>query len=110
MPPLSPFQRSCIAFAISQSPVLSTQAATITVNSVDDTIAKDGQCTLREAILNANNDDDGGGNNCDSGTIGSDTIEFNLDSTSEIIKLSSTLPTISTPISINGPGQNVLTL
>ena len=31
-------------------------AATITVNSLDDTVANDGQCTLREAIIAANTD------------------------------------------------------
>jgi CSLREA domain-containing protein len=32
------------------------RAATITVNSTDDSLASDGNCTLREAILAANND------------------------------------------------------
>jgi CSLREA domain-containing protein len=36
------------------------QAATITVNSLADTTADDGQCTLREAITAANTDNASG--------------------------------------------------
>ena len=34
----------------------SARGATILVNSADDTVADDGQCTLREAITAANTD------------------------------------------------------
>ena len=39
-------------------------ASTITVNSLQDTAADDGQCTLREAITNANADDQSGSTDC----------------------------------------------
>lgn len=54
-------------------------AATITVNStdLDDETSADGNCTLSEAIDNANNDADGTGGDCAAGS-GADTIEFNV--------------------------------
>jgi CSLREA domain-containing protein len=54
-------------------PSQSVYAATITVNSTADIIAADGQCTLREAINNANSDSDTTGGDCVAGT-GDDTI------------------------------------
>ncbi|NUM45351.1 MAG: CSLREA domain-containing protein [Anaerolineales bacterium] len=54
----------------------STQAASLTVNSTaDTTTASDGQCTLREAIANANSDSDTTGGDCVTGS-GTDTISF----------------------------------
>ena len=41
----------CLSFLL----VASVQANTITVNSASDTRANDGACTIREAIINANN-------------------------------------------------------
>jgi CSLREA domain-containing protein len=49
------------------------QAATITVNNTADVVANNGQCTLREAIINANNDDQSGSTDCTAGA-GADTI------------------------------------
>ncbi len=54
-------------------PVRSVYAASITVNGTADTIANDGQCTLREAIINANNDNTSGSTDCAAGS-GSDTL------------------------------------
>ena len=48
-------------------------ATTITVTTTDDTIAEDGQCSLREAVIAANTDAPQGG--CPAGT-GADTITF----------------------------------
>lgn len=48
-------------------------AATITVNTLADTIAEDGQCSLREAVIAANTDAAVGG--CPAGS-GADTIVF----------------------------------
>lgn len=48
-------------------------AATITVDSIADVVDNDGQCTLREAIIAANND--AAANECLAGT-GDDTIVF----------------------------------
>src|SRR5438045_769978 len=54
------------------------RANTITVNNSDDTPATDGNCTLREAIDNANDTSTGQPNtDCDAGDpSGADSIEF----------------------------------
>src|SRR4051794_14713877 len=64
-----------------------------------------GKCTLRAAIQEAN------ANSTD------DTIEFNIptsdpgyNGSSWTIKLSSALPMLSTALTINGPGQNLLSI
>lgn len=65
-------------------------ATTITVDSlIDATPAVDGACTLREAIINAN--DDAGDGDCAAGSS-EDTIVF---STPGTVTLSSELPTLS---------------
>lgn len=53
-------------------------AATITVNSSTDIIASDGFCTLREAIINANNNDQSGSADCSAGQASPtlDLIQF----------------------------------
>ena len=52
----------------------SAHAATLSVNSTSDNlIAADGNCTLREAINNANTDSDTTGGDCLAGS-GTDTI------------------------------------
>jgi len=80
--------------------------ADLTVTSLDDPgSAGDGQCVLREAIVNANGDSDASGGDCAAGA-GSDTIAFGLGGT---IVLSSTLPTITDAagLNIDGSGQSV---
>src|SRR5438874_10943807 len=55
--------------------------ATITVNSLaDGAQANDGQCTLREALLNANNNNQSGSTDCAAGS-GTDTINFTVTGT-----------------------------
>ncbi|OAN47008.1 hypothetical protein A6A03_11140 [Chloroflexus islandicus] len=84
-------------------------AAGYIVNSTADTIASDGQCTLREAILMANSmvvplaD-------CGLPSPGNDIITFSVSGT---IVLSSTLPPITDAImagalTIDGSGQNII--
>lgn len=51
-----------------------TSAAILTVNSSADLIASDGFCTLREAIINANNNDQSGSADCPSGEASPDDI------------------------------------
>ena len=78
--------------------VPTASAATLTVNTTDDT--SDGQCnqspdcTLREAILVAN------------ATAAKDTIHFNLSSATPVIAVGSSggapLPTITHPVEIDG--------
>jgi CSLREA domain-containing protein len=63
--------RTVLSFALAAS---SASAVTVTVNSTaDDLTAGDGQCTLREAIINANTDSDTTGGDCPAGS-GTDEI------------------------------------
>ena len=97
-----------LLFAYASSPV---QAATLTVNSLaDGTPANDGQCTLREAILNANANDQSGSTDCAAGS-GDDEIHFALPGTAPwTVNLTGALPDLSTNIEIDGPGPDQLTV
>ena len=66
------------AAAIALASCIGAQAATITVNNVTDTVADDGVCTLREAIIAANTNTASGASSgeCVNGTSGFDFIEF----------------------------------
>src|SRR5262245_60250488 len=73
--------------------------AGIVVNDLgDNTTAGDTKCTLREAINNANSNSDTTSGDC-SGGSGTDTITFSVSGT---IFIQSTLPTISTDMTIDG--------
>ena len=74
------------------------QAATLTVTTVLDADAADGFCSLREAILAAN--DDVAHNECPAGD-GPDRIVFGLTTPAEI-NLTADLPTITTALYIVG--------
>lgn len=113
MPPSSSFQKNCIALAIGQSilaPVL-VNAATINVNTASDVVSAQ-NCTLREAIAITNS----GNPNVESngctvvGTLGSnDQINFNLPG-SNTIELSRGQLEITSTVSINGPGAELLVI
>lgn len=62
------------------APVLTATASTITVNSTLDTIANDGACTLREAIIAANTNaaSSDTSNGCAAGDAPVDTIAFHI--------------------------------
>jgi len=75
-------------------------AATITVNTDLDADAADGFCSLREAIVAAN--DDAAHNECPAGD-GPDRIVFNLTLPAEI-NLTADLPPISDTLLLRGPG------
>jgi len=77
-------------------------AASLVVDSVADTTAGDGVCTLREAITNANSNAAPYGD-CTAGA-GADTITFNVSGT---IILGSALPWITDDLSIDGSGQSI---
>jgi CSLREA domain-containing protein len=79
-------------------------AVSPTVNSLADTIAVDGMCTLREAIQNANHNAATNAD-CAAGS-GADTITFSVSGT---ITLGSALPTINDPagLTLDGTGQTV---
>jgi CSLREA domain-containing protein len=84
-------------------------ASAIVVNSLDDTAANDGKCTLREAITAANTDKASGAaaNECAAGSSGTDTITFSVTGT---INLTSALPNVGSNMIISGPGANMLTI
>ncbi len=84
-------------------------AATILVNSSADTIADDGQCTLREAIIAVNTSTASGAtaNECIAGS-GSDVIGFAIGSGAQTIHLAGALgelPVIAKPVTIAGDTQ-----
>ncbi len=82
-------------------------AATITVNSLaDGSPAANGQCTLREAMINANVNSQAGSTDCAAGS-GADTITLSVNGT---INLTIALPAISENLTITGPGANLLTV
>src|SRR5262249_54256869 len=83
-------------------------AATITVNSIADAIANDGQCTLREAIIAANTNIASGAaaGECAAGGAGLDTIAFNIAGVGvRTIKPVSRMPTPPEPLLIDGYTQ-----
>ena len=71
----------------------------------DDTIAGDGLCTLREAILNAVNDTDTTAGDCRAG-LGVDTIRFDiLGAVPHTILVASSLPEITATTVVDGLSQ-----
>ncbi len=88
----------------------SAPSAIITVNSTaDGPPANNGQCTLREAIINANFNTQSGSTDCAAGN-GADTISFSLPAGPQTINLTSELPDITASLTITGPGANNLTV
>lgn len=66
-----------LVFAIGLASTELASAATISVNSSADTIAEDAFCTLREAIINANNNNQSGSTDCAAGQASpTDVITF----------------------------------
>ena len=89
-----------LALMLALAPVMPAYANAIVVTGNGDAIANDGICTLREAINAAN--DDSAYFNC-AGGVGPDTISF---AAPYVITLSSTLPPISSNITIAGKGAS----
>ena len=82
-------------------------AATITVDTTTDNLtANDGDCTLREAIENANNDNDTTTGDCVAGS-GVDTIDIDVTGT---IDLTMFLLIIESDLIIQGPGATDLAI
>ena len=115
MSSLNSFQCSCMSLAIGQALLVPAllpsvgQATTITVNTSSDAPIPAG-CSLREALVLINN---GGGPpaGCSIvGTFGSnDEVDFAL-SPQSIIALQQGELTITSTVSINGPGADQLTI
>ena len=82
-------------------------AATITVNTTDDELNSDGDCSLREAITAANTN--AGVDGCPAGQAGPtiDVITFGVTGT---ITLTGGILTITDDLAINGPGAANLTI
>ncbi|GER79730.1 MAG: CSLREA domain-containing protein [Anaerolineales bacterium] len=76
-------------------------AGVIVVDSADDSVTADGACTLREAIINANNDNQSGSIDCAAGS-GADVITFAGNYT--ITLVGSQLPAVTSQITITGNG------
>lgn len=84
------------------------QAAIIVVNTIaDDTNVGDGNCTLREAINNANTNSDSTNGDCIAGSALPviDAIAFKIQSNQQSIILNSALPTITEAVVIDGTSQ-----
>ena len=82
-------------------------AANIVVNSANsDVTAGNAECTLPEAINNANNGAvDTTGGDCTTGTVGLDQITFTIAVGPQTIALGADLPPITEPVLINGYTQ-----
>jgi CSLREA domain-containing protein len=82
-----------------------TAQAQIVVTTTEDELNLDGDCSLREAILAAN--DNVPSDACAAGVTGADVITFAVMGT---ITLNSPLPPITEALTIAGPGASNLTL
>ena len=93
---------------LTQAVDVASAAATITVTTTNDSTATDGQCSLREAITNANANADTTGGDCVAGTGGADTID--VSSVIGVITLGSNLPTITDDLTVGGSDPANLTI
>jgi CSLREA domain-containing protein len=96
---------SCaLLLALAVMPASPTSAATITVTTLEDALSVDGACSLRAAIINANNGNQSGSAECSAGTDGHDTIVFDAALAGERIVLNGTqLPLVDRSLTIQGP-------
>lgn len=95
--------RSCLAIGLMMLGSLAT-AAEITVTTTDDAQVEDGQCSLREAIINANNANQSGSSDCGSGDAGDNSIVFDAGLAGQTIVLDGEELLITTrSLSIEGP-------
>jgi hypothetical protein len=95
------------ALGIAQPTLPARAATTITVTNPDDNITAGNGCSLREAIVNANNDAQTHPD-CPAGT-GNDTIVFSATLGTATFTLASALPVISDTdgLTINGVGDRI---
>ena len=84
-------------------------AATITVNSVGDTVSDSGQCVLREAISAADGDAPSGSSpgECAAGS-GSDTVVFDFGASPgpHLIVPTASLPPVTTPVVFDASAES----
>ncbi|MCC5865351.1 MAG: right-handed parallel beta-helix repeat-containing protein [Wenzhouxiangella sp.] len=80
------------------------QAATIVVTTAADTMDSDGLCSLREAMLNAENADQSGSTDCPGGSVAGNMIVFDESLHGSTIFLANQeFPHITRPLEIIGP-------
>lgn len=96
---------ACMAAVFLLLPALATADPIWVTDLADDLDFNNGTCTLREAILSAENGTSTDA--CDAGTTGSDEIYFAV---SGVISLVDGLPDIETSVRILGPGVTFLTV
>jgi CSLREA domain-containing protein len=83
---------------------LPAMAATIVVDTLEDVVAEDGQCSLREAIMNANGANQSGSSDCVAGDTQGNRIVFDPDLAGATISIQGLiLPAVSRPLLISGP-------
>jgi CSLREA domain-containing protein len=101
---LAALAASVVAVVLASPPV---QAANLTVTTAADEDNPNTQCSLREAIINANQNSNSASADCAAG-VGEDTINFNLGSPATIT-LVGQLPNItdSAGLIIDGGGANI---
>ncbi len=78
-----------------------TYAATITVTTATPGIVADGQCSIIEAIINANNDDQSGSTDCPAG-VGADMIILTANITLTAVDNNADFDGIASPDGANG--------
>lgn len=78
---------------------------TITVNTLNDDVNTNGNCTFREALHAA--EEDRAVDACPAGH-GADTIEFSVTGTIQVKNLGSGWPALSNSVTITGPGPDLL--
>ncbi len=94
-----------VSLAFVSSPLSPVYAGGIVVNSLADSFAPgNSQCTLREAIINANTNIDSTRGDCAPGAYGNDLIAFNVHGT---IILHETLPVLTDHITVIAPSNGV---
>ncbi|VAX15795.1 hypothetical protein MNBD_NITROSPINAE03-534 [hydrothermal vent metagenome] len=85
-------------------------AATITVDTATDEINANGNCSLREAVINANNDNQSGSTDCTAGngadtiTVPAGTYTLDIGATNEHLALNGDLD-ITAALTITGAGS-----
>jgi CSLREA domain-containing protein len=100
---LAALAASVVAMVLASPPA---QAANFTVTTAADEQNTNAQCSLREAIINANQNNQSGSADCPAG-VGEDTINFNLVSPATIT-LASQLPiTDSAELTIDSGSANI---
>ena len=94
---------SVVAMVLASPPA---QAETFTVTTAADEQNTNNQCSLREAIINANQNNQSGSADCPAG-VGEDTINFNLVSPATITLASQLTITDSAGLIIDGGSANI---